>query len=99
MANGSQSALLIFGGHQSWLQREQSFHLNSTTKVNINTSSTVIPENDFNDEKVFFSPSLLNIKCICNYRVLTSALQVHRAFVHNDGGRNGSRRHQICQEV
>lgn len=30
--NGSQASPL-FGGHQSWLQREQSFKLNSTMKV------------------------------------------------------------------
>lgn len=33
--NGTQSRPL-FGGHQSWLQREESFKLKSTMKVNRN---------------------------------------------------------------
>lgn len=32
--NGSQSAAL-FGGHQSWSQREESFKLKSTMKVKL----------------------------------------------------------------
>lgn len=39
--NGSQSSPL-FGGHQSWLQREESFKLNSNMKVKLNFLCAVV---------------------------------------------------------